>query len=167
MASNVLKEMLSKVDREKIELPDHVFDTPCKVLIFDKDKRSTIIEKLKSFGYVDNTTEGDSVIAADAYHGCIISSSTLDDFQSKYYVNCGDNTELFCSLAAMNRYNDLNQWFIWEDPNDEGEPMMLCTHEFIKDQVGKEVRPGGPTLQNWHLLEVRKANVYQIINHYL
>lgn len=108
-------------------------------------------------GFVDNS--GWSHI--DAQH--IALAAFLFDAQDDRYIDCGDNEELFITLAALRDDTNEHQWFIatdtlW-DENYDGE----ITTYFEKGQWFK--------YDEWSYIEdlpsyFRKATVPEIIAHF-
>ncbi|WP_302756889.1 hypothetical protein [Alistipes indistinctus] len=66
---------------------------------------------------------------------------------SKGYIDCGENTELFKALAAMNDENDREQWFV-----EEGR-MFKCTSDKINGY-------------SYHWMTTRKATAEEIVQYF-
>ena len=102
------------------------FNVPCFVTVKDFKERNELVEWCRNIGYefVQPPTEealGDKVICESSYVGVAHDAET---FASAKYVDCGDNVNLFRSLAAMNDENDWEQWFVVDDGFEEE---MVCS----------------------------------------
>lgn len=72
---------------------------------------------------------------------------TQSEMVSKGYIDCGENTELFKALAAMNDENDREQWFV-----EEGR-MFKCTSDKINGY-------------SYHWMTTRKATAEEIVEYF-
>lgn len=103
------------------------FTTPCFVRVENPEKRKELIEWLEWIGYKFLMRGLESnVLYVDVTSGCLLcafeSPVTQSEMVSKGYIDCGENTELFKALAAMNEWNDLKQWYAYtEYPTNEGK----------------------------------------------
>lgn len=103
------------------------FTTPCFVRVENPEKRKELIEWLEGIGYKFLMRGLESnVLYVDVTSGCLLcafeSPVTQSEMVSKGYIDCGENTELFKALAAMNEWNDLKQWYAYtEYPTNEGK----------------------------------------------
>ena len=103
------------------------FTTPCFVRVENPEKRKELIEWLEGIGYKFLMRGIESnVLYVDVTSGCLLcafeSPVTQSEMVSKGYIDCGENTELFKALAAMNEWNDLKQWYAYtEYPTNEGK----------------------------------------------
>lgn len=103
------------------------FTTPCFVRVENPEKRKELIEWLEGVGYKFLMRGLESnVLYVDVTSGCLLcafeSPVTQSEMVSKGYIDCGENTELFKALAAMNEWNDRKQWYAYtEYPTNEGK----------------------------------------------
>ena len=103
------------------------FTTPCFVRVENPEKRKELIEWLEGIGYKFLMRGLESnVLYVDVTSGCLLcafeSPVTQSEMVSKGYIDCGENTELFKALAAMNEWNDRKQWYAYtEYPTNEGK----------------------------------------------
>lgn len=103
------------------------FTTPCFVRVENPEKRKELIEWLEGIGYKFLMWGLESnVLYVDVTSGCLLcafeSPVTQSEMVSKGYIDCGENTELFKALAAMNEWNDRKQWYAYtEYPTNEGK----------------------------------------------
>jgi hypothetical protein len=109
------------------------FTTPCFVRVENPEKRKELIEWLEGIGYKFLMRGLESnVLYVDVTSGCLLcafeSPVTQSEMVSKGYIDCGENTELFKALAAMNEWNDREQWFIVEHTGS-GEEMVFADSE--------------------------------------
>lgn len=103
------------------------FTTPCFVRVENPEKRKELIEWLEGIGYKFLMRGLESnVLYVDVTSGCLLcafeSPVTQSEMVSKGYIDCGENTELFKALAAMNYENNREQWFV----SNEGSEWAIC-----------------------------------------
>lgn len=84
--------------------------------------------------------------------------TVLEDLKSNGVIDCGDNEDLFCAIAALRDDSDKNQWFVTEEeihwPNQNawmpvGSFIFSCLHNYTNDD-GK----------------VHKATIEELIEHF-
>ena len=103
------------------------FTIPCFVRVENPEKRKELIEWLEGIGYKFLMRGLESnVLYVDVTSGCLLcafeSPVTQSEMVSKGYIDCGENTELFKALAAMNEWNYRKQWYAYtEYPTNEGK----------------------------------------------
>ena len=131
------------------------FTTPCFVRVENPEKRKELIEWLEGIGYKFLMRGLESnVLYVDVTSGCLLcafeSPVTQSGMVSKGYIDCGENTELFKALAAMNDENDREQWFT------DGYHFELCPTNKA-DMVA------------WHMMyrtKPRKATAEEIVEYF-
>ena len=148
------------------------FTTPCFVRVENPEKRKELIEWLERIGYhvcscclFDgwNTLHCRGIdrlkIAYEVHGICDYDEETrysIDQFKAENAdskhpaVDCGENTELFKALAAMNDENDREQWFT------DGYHFELCPTNKA-DMVA------------WHMMyrtKPRKATAEDIVEYF-
>lgn len=131
------------------------FTTPCFVRVENPEKRKELIEWLEGIGYKFLMRGLESnVLYVDVTSGCLLcafeSPVTQSEMVSKGYIDCGENTELFKALAAMNEENDREQWFT------DGYHFELCPTNKA-DMVA------------WHMMyrtKPRKATAEEIVEYF-
>lgn len=148
------------------------FTTPCFVRVEDMEKRKELAEWLKGIGYhvcscclFDgwNTLHCRGIdrlkIAYEVHGICDYDEGikySIYQFKAKNAdkkypsIDCGDNTELFKALAAMNDENDYMQLFINKSNRYR---WVLCNAQRLFDAVAKEC--------DW-----RKATAAEIVEHF-
>lgn len=104
------------------------FTTPCFVRVENPEKRKELIEWLKGIGYRILFSARHSLIESELRYisahkqGYVMADSRLSCDEWIESINCGENTELFKALAAMNEWNDRKQWYAYtEYPTNEGK----------------------------------------------
>lgn len=131
------------------------FTAPCFVRVENPEKRKELIEWLEGIGYKFLMRGIESnVLYVDVTSGCLLcafeSPVTQSEMVSKGYIDCGENTELFKALAAMNDENDREQWFT------DGYHFELCPTNKA-DMVA------------WHMMyrtKPRKATAEDIVEYF-
>lgn len=131
------------------------FTTPCFVRVENPEKRKELIEWPEGIGYKFLMRGLESnVLYVDVTSGCLLcafeSPVTQSEMVSKGYIDCGENTELFKALAAMNDENDREQWFT------DGYHFELCPTNKA-DMVA------------WHMMyrtKPRKATAEEIVEYF-
>lgn len=128
------------------------FTTPCFVRVENPEKRKELIGWLEGIGY-KFLMRGlkSNVLYVDVTSGrllCAFESPVIQsEMVSKGYIDCGENTELFKAMAAMNYENYREQWFV-----EEGR-MFKCTSDKISNY-------------SYHWLTTRKATVEEIVEYF-
>ena len=100
------------------------FTTPCFVRVENPEKRKELIEWLKALGYRLEYLRNDGVIVLTSENRVYVYGEALYRVIKVDYdtIDCGENTELFKALAAMNEWNDRKQWYAYtEYPTNEGK----------------------------------------------
>lgn len=129
------------------------FTTPCYVCITDAKKRAELCGWLNEIGY----SEAATIFSGGSHATCIWCDNTRSmipcfirtrrKFIPQDVFCCGSNIELFKALAAMNDWNDREQWFI-----EEGR-MFKCTSDKINNY-------------SYHWQTTRKATAEEIVEHF-
>ena len=128
------------------------FTTPCFVRVENPEKRKELIEWLCDIGRPHRKVVPLNVfpfiVAYDGWHDNV-SMESLNVYQEEIpgLIDCGENTELFNALAAMNYENYREQWFV-----EEGK-MFKCTSDKINTYP-----------YNWPT--TRKATVEEIVEYF-
>lgn len=168
-ASEVFRRLEEKLSNNGItyELPRTRGSIPCIVKVLSWDQAQEIFKYLESIGRVpksgESLTRGKFIIVCDN-DGTFYNCNHSDGVNTNYYMDCGYSHELFKAISAISKDSDEMTWFIWDDPSDDGDPFMLCTEERLEFMIGKKINPNNDnTLQNWHLLEMKKANIWQLM----
>lgn len=102
------------------------FTTPCFVRVENPEKRKELFEWLCEIGYI-------AAYRIDKYYPVVVTGltkecvdiapeSTIEGLEYYGMIDCGENTELFKALAAMNDENDREQWFV----SNEGSEWAIC-----------------------------------------
>ena len=129
------------------------FTTPCFVRVENPEKRKELIEWLKGIGYRILFSARHSLIESELRYisahkqGYVMADSRLSCDEWIESINCGENTELFKALAAMNYENYREQWFV-----EEGR-MFKCTSDKINNYP-----------YNWP--NTRKATAEEIVEYF-
>lgn len=129
------------------------FTTPCFVRVENPEKRKELIEWLEGIGYRILFSARHSLIESELRYisapkqGYIMADSQLSCDEWSESIDCGENTELFKALAAMNDENDLEQWFV-----EEGR-MFKCTSDKINGY-------------SYHWMTTRKATAEEIVEYF-
>lgn len=89
------------------------FTTPCFVRVENPEKRKELIEWLKWIGYRLEYLRNDGVIVPTSENRVYVYGEAVHEIIKSDYdtIDCGENTELFKALAAMNDENYYYQWF--------------------------------------------------------
>ena len=89
------------------------FTTPCFVRVENPEKRKELIEWLEGIGYKLEYLRNDGVIVLTSENRVYVYGEAVHEIIKSDYdaIDCGENTELFKALAAMNDENDREQWF--------------------------------------------------------
>ena len=74
-----------------------------------------------------------------------------EDKLPSYYIDCGDNEELFLAIAALRDDSNEHQWFVWDDGENKGDKWKLYDNN--------------PNW-SWWIFEVHKATVEELIEHF-
>ena len=128
------------------------FTTPCFVRVENPEKRKELIEWLEGIGYRLEYLRNDGVIVLTSENRVYVYGEALYRVIKVDYdtIDCGENTELFKALAAMNDENDREQWFT------DGYHFELCPTNKA-DMVA------------WHMMyrtKPRKATAEEIIEYF-
>lgn len=100
------------------------FTTPCFVRVENPEKRKELIEWLEGIGYRLEYLRNDGVIVLTSENRVYVYGEAVHEIIKSDYdtIDCGENTELFKALAAMNDENDQEQWYAYtEYPTNEGK----------------------------------------------
>lgn len=89
------------------------FTTPCFVRVENPEKRKELIEWLKWIGYRLEYLRNDGVIVLTSENRVYVYGEAVHEIIKSDYdaIDCGENTDLFKALAAMNDENYYYQWF--------------------------------------------------------
>ena len=100
------------------------FTTPCFVRVENPEKRKELIEWLEGIGYKLEYLRNDGVIVLTSENRVYVYGEAVHEIIKSDYdtIDCGENTELFKALAAMNDVNDREQWFV----SNEGSEWAIC-----------------------------------------
>lgn len=107
------------------------FTTPCFVRVENPEKRNNLREWAKNIGYNFVDVAGIESDYSDPQpyievfpHSFRSTTPQGNSFYvaSRKAIDCGENTELFKALAAMNDENDLEQWFV----SNKGSEWAIC-----------------------------------------
>jgi len=128
------------------------FTTPCFVRVENPEKRKELIEWLEGIGYRLEYLRNDGVIVLTSENRVYVYGEALYRVIKVDYdtIDCGENTELFKALAAMNDENDREQWFT------DGYHFELCPTNKA-DMVA------------WHMMyrtKPRKATAEEIVEYF-
>lgn len=129
------------------------FTTPCFVRVENPEKRKELIKWLKGIGYRILFSARHSLIESELRYisahkqGYVMADSRLSCDEWIESIDCGENTELFKALAAMNEWNYREQWFV-----EEGK-MFKCTSDKINGYT-----------YNWP--NTRKATAEEIVEYF-
>ena len=128
------------------------FTTPCFVRVENPEKRKELIEWLEGIGYRLEYLRNDGVIVLTSENRVYVYGEALYRVIKVDYdtIDCGENTELFKALAAMNDENDREQWFT------DGYHLELCPTNKA-DMVA------------WHMMyrtKPRKATAEEIVEYF-
>ena len=128
------------------------FTTPCFVRVENPEKRKELIEWLEGIGYRLEYLRNDGVIVLTSENRVYVYGEALYRVIKVDYdtIDCGENTELFKALAAMNDENDREQWFT------DGYHFELCPTNKA-DMV------------SWHMMyrtKPRKATAEEIVEYF-
>ena len=130
------------------------FTTPCFVRVENQEKRKELIEWLGTIGRPHIKVVPLDVfpyfVAYNAWHDNVSEKSlALYRKEMAELIDCGENTEMFKALAAMNDENDYLQWF-YDDIAKE-----FCFNHGIKDEPSY-----------YHGCGTRKATAAEIVEHF-
>lgn len=128
------------------------FTTPCFVRVENPEKRKELIEWLEGIGYKLEYLRNDGVIVLTSENRVYVYGEAVHEIIKSDYdaIDCGENTELFKALAAMNDENDREQWFT------DGYHFELCPTNKA-DMVA------------WHMMyrtKPRKATAEEIVEYF-
>lgn len=128
------------------------FTTSCFVRVENPEKRKELIEWLEGIGYRLEYLRNDGVIVLTSENRVYVYGEALYRVIKVDYdtIDCGENTELFKALAAMNDENDREQWFT------DGYHFELCPTNKA-DMVA------------WHMMyrtKPRKATAEEIVEYF-
>ena len=89
------------------------FTTPCFVRVENPEKRKELIEWLEGIGYKLEYLRNDGVIVLTSENRVYVYGEAVHEIIKSDYdaIDCGENTDLFKALAAMNDENYYYQWF--------------------------------------------------------
>ena len=128
-----------------------MFTTPC----FIRKNTSELRKKLEELGYISHIYNNNDT--NNIYVDKLGTYISVDIENQPYFIDCGDNEELFLALAALRDDKPDYQWFLWED-ND-------CEYHPEDNDSWRQYIPGEPW-QDWWWFEVRKASVEELIEHF-
>ena len=128
------------------------FTTPCFVRVENPEKRKELIEWLEGIGYRLEYLRNDGVIVLTSENRVYVYGEAVHEIIKRDYdtIDCGENTELFKALAAMNYENHREQWFT------DGYHFELCPTNKA-DMVA------------WHMMyrtKPRKATAEEIVEYF-
>lgn len=128
------------------------FTTSCFVRVENPEKRKELIEWLEGIGYKLEYLRNDGVIVLTSENRVYVYGEAVHEIIKSDYdaIDCGENTELFKALAAMNDENDREQWFT------DGYHFELCPTNKA-DMVA------------WHMMyrtKPRKATAEEIVEYF-
>lgn len=128
------------------------FTTPCFVRVENPEKRKELIEWLEGIGYRLEYLRNDGVIVLTSENRVYVYGEAVHEIIKSDYdtIDCGENTELFKALAAMNYENHREQWFT------DGYHFELCPTNKA-DMVA------------WHMMyrtKPRKATAEEIVEYF-
>lgn len=123
-----------------------MFTTPC----FIRKNTSELRKKLEELGYISHIYNNNDT--NNIYVDKLGTYISVDIENQPYFIDCGDNEELFLALAALRDDKPDYQWFVWDDIEDKGEK--------FKQYIPGEPWPG------WWWFEVHKATVEELIEHF-
>lgn len=122
-----------------------------------------LITKLEKIGYSKSSTYMGVLPYIWLSEGRIYESENvfletvkIGDYTGPYGICCGDNEDLFISIAAQqNKTTTFYKWFKWNNPEDyhDGEDGL---RQFIDND----------SWQEWWWFEVDKATVKDILKHF-
>lgn len=92
------------------------FQTSCMVLVRDEQQQIKLEKWVKGIGrqIIGGRQDWSNFFLADTDQTCFwlqLDENDLGLFDQDFY-NCDENIEMFKALAAMNRDNDREQWFV-------------------------------------------------------
>lgn len=129
-----------------------MFTTKCYI----RKNTSELRKKLEEFGYKNRhlsmSTNAENYPLLLVYHDGYYQGVFGDECGLEFYIDCGDNEELFLALAALRDDKPDYQWFVWDD---EG----VAYNKF------KQYISGGPW-QEWWWFEVHKATPKELIEYF-
>lgn len=132
------------------------FTTPCFVRVENPEKRNNLREWAKNIGYNFVDVAGIESDYSDPQpyievfpHSFRSTTPQGNSFYvaSRKAIDCGENTELFKALAAMNDENARKQWFV-----EEGR-MFKCMSDKLNGYF-------------YHVLTTRKATAEEIVEYF-
>lgn len=131
-----------------------MFTTKC----FIRKNTSELRKKLEEFGYKNRhlsmSTNAENYPLLLVYHDGYYQGVFGDECGLEFYIDCGENEELFLAIAALRDDTDKNQWVIdeanecfgWEDS------WMICDKDDMNERAV--------------YTHYRKATVEEIIEHF-
>lgn len=130
-----------------------MFTTKC----FIRKNTSELRKKLEEFGYKNRhlsmSTNAENYPLLLVYHDGYYQGVFGDECGLEFYIDCGENEDLFLALATLRDDKTPDyQWYVWDDVEDKGEK--------FKQYIPGEPWPG------WWWFEVHKASVKELIEHF-
>lgn len=124
------------------------FTQPC----FIRKNTPELRKKLEDLGYISHIFNNND--ANNIYADKLGTYISVDIENQPYYIDCGDNEELFLALAALRDDTDKNQWFA--NTND-------YWYKCLDNKFSKETADwvSCASADKWH-----KATVEEIIEHF-
>lgn len=129
-----------------------MFTTKCYI----RKNTSELRKKLEEFGYKNRhlsmSTNAENYPLLLVYHDGYYQGVFGDECGLEFYIDCGDNEELFLALAALRDDKPDYQWFVWDD---EG-----VAYNKFKQYIS------GEPWQEWWWFEVHKATPKELIEYF-
>lgn len=138
-----------------------MFTTKC----FIRKNTSELRKKLEEFGYKNRhlsmSTNAENYPLLLVYHDGYYQGVFGDECGLEFYIDCGDNEELFLALAALRDDTDKYQWFIYNSMDCTVEKLrnfywFKCEEDKIEDMM----------FWDCAFLNCTKATVKELIEHF-
>lgn len=111
------------------------FTTSCFVRVEDAEKRNNLLKWMFDIGYAGRyrIDRNYSIVVAGLTEGLVdvAADNTTKGLEMYGLINCGENVKLFKALAAMNDWNDQEQWFVIEHTGSADELVLADSEDAL------------------------------------
>lgn len=132
------------------------FTTPCYMVVKDGNYANRLIASLKCIGdrKIYEIQENISYPCVCGVSTNIVSICDLNELNSAGFVNCGNNLDLFLSLAALRNDSDIHQWF-----TDGVKWVISDVHNLLELKEYFQ-------MEKFDYSKTHKATVEELVNHF-
>jgi hypothetical protein len=128
-----------------------MFTTPC----FIRKNTSELRKKLEELGYISHIYNNNDT--NNIYVDKLGTYISVDIETQPYFIDCGENEELFLALVALRDDNDYMQWFVSQTEKDSPKIFIKSTTNSCSQSLAYTHR------WDWRC---SKATVEELIEHF-